>query len=237
MFLDFHSHVLPGIDDGAKDLATSLAMLGEMQRQGTSLVLATPHFCLSNGSIEEFIARRDEAYGHLMAAVEATGAVIPKILRGAEVLLSTELAEQPDLSRLCIEGTRCILLEMPYGPWRSWMVNTVYEVQNAGFYPIMAHLERYFRFSGNEEWMDDLLSSGLAVQMNAGSIVNRERQRFCLKLIKYGIVDVLGSDAHNMDSRPPQYKEAVAIIRKKLGDAAYQRIEQNGQELLELKLR
>ena len=222
MFLDFHSHVLPGIDDGAKDLATSLAMLGEMQRQGTSLVLATPHFCLSNGSIEEFIVRRDEAYGHLMAAVEATGAVIPKILRGAEVLLSTELAEQPDLSRLCIEGTRCILLEMPYGPWRSWMVNTVYEVQNAGFYPIMAHLERY---------------SGLAVQMNAGSIVNRERQRFCLKLIKSGIVDVLGSDAHNMDSRPPQYKEAVAIIRKKLGDAAYQRIEQNGQELLELKLR
>ncbi len=234
MLIDFHSHVLPGMDDGAKDLATSLMMLGEMQRQGIALVMATSHFYLIENSIAEFLDRRNTAYRHLMAGADASGAVIPPVRLGAEVHLTKGLSAEPDLAKLCLEGTRCLLLELPFASWPGWVVDAVGEIRSRGISPILAHVERQAGYPGNEDLIARLLAMDLAVQINAESILSREEQRFCLKLIKNGVTVVLGSDTHNLSSRPPRLKEAAGVIRKKLGDSYLQAIEQAGQRLLQL---
>ncbi|MDF2568390.1 MAG: hypothetical protein K0R90_1846 [Oscillospiraceae bacterium] len=229
---DFHSHILPAIDDGSRDIDTSIKMLTSLASQGVTRVLATPHFCLSHGEIAGFIEKRDAAYERLCLSMQ--GISSPTILRGAEVLLSTELSVQEDLDKLCIEGTHCILLEMPYSSWKPWMINVVDEIQNRGFFPIMAHIERYFGFDGNKDFIEDLFSLDIAIQMNTGSIINRDTQKFALRLIKSELIDVLGTDTHNLTTRPPNYTDAFKIIRKKLGESYVQRIHQRGSEILGL---
>ena len=123
---DFHSHCLPQMDDGAVDTAESLEMLRQTLAQGIETVAATSHFYAGQESVSDFLARREAALQQLTGAIAATPELSGRIrlLMGAEVLLR-EGIHHLDLRPLCLEGTDCILLEMPFSPRPSWMDETI----------------------------------------------------------------------------------------------------------------
>ena len=117
--IDMHSHILPGIDDGARDTDISLELLRRLREDGVDTVCLTPHFNFERQSIEEFLEARNAARQRLEAALEPTGWDL-RLLSGAEVAFSPELASQDGVDRLCLEGTRCMLIELPVAYLPKW---------------------------------------------------------------------------------------------------------------------
>ena len=232
--IDFHSHILPGIDDGSKSVSMSLKMLRELRRQGVDTVCATSHFYATQRSPERFLQRRQEAYERLAAALPASA---PKILLGAEVLYFPGISYAEELPQLCLEGTNLLLLEMPFETWNASVVREVNELARTGSYTIlMAHIERYYAQQKRSIW-DNLLENGVLMQSNAGFFLPFGTRHRALRLLKEGRIHLLGTDCHNMTSRAPHLDEAAGRIQKHLGNEYLEEMDALGRQLLEQKPR
>jgi protein-tyrosine phosphatase len=227
--IDFHSHILPGIDDGSKDVATSLLMLNAMKKQGTDTVCATSHFYATQRSVDRFLFRRQEAWEKLEEVLPQDA---PRILLGAEVLYFPGISRMEELPRLCLEGTNLFLLEMPFEPWTSHCTQEVRELARQGSVQIlMAHIERYFYYQPQSVW-DEFLDLGILMQSNAEFFLPFKTRRKALKLLENGYIHLLGSDAHNMSSRAPRLELARTRIRRSLGEEPLDYIDHLGKQLL-----
>lgn len=222
--IDFHSHILPGIDDGSASVEESLAMLREMAAQGIQHVMATPHFYARHDSPEEFLARRAEAEDLLREKMAGISG-LPEIGMGAEVYFYPGISDSEILPRLTMADTRYILIEMPHASWSESMyreLEGIYRKQE--LIPVVAHVDRYispFRTHGIPERLEAL---PVLVQANASFFNDRMTRGLAMKLLKAEQIHVLGSDAHNMDSRSPRLGEAVERIQKKLGQKVLEKI-------------
>ena len=108
MMIDWHSHILPGMDDGSRDIAESLKLLAMLSQQNVDTVIATPHFSPDDESLTKFLERRQKSYEQLQLQLPKDA---PKILLGAEIKYYPGLRKHPDLHQLCIAGTNILLLE------------------------------------------------------------------------------------------------------------------------------
>lgn len=227
--IDFHSHILPGIDDGSKDVEESLLLLDRLREQGVTTVVATPHFYANEQSVETFLRRRADAYDRLMARCTDDS---PQIRLGAEVLYYNGISRLHGLESLCIEGTRVLLLEMPFTRWSSTVVREVLEIaNNMGVALVLAHIERYMRYQ-NADVFSELQRLGVLMQVNASYFAERLSRRAALRQLGSGQIHLLGSDCHGINNRPPRLGEATAAIRKKYGDAILQDLNGYAQDLL-----
>lgn len=225
--IDVHSHVLPGIDDGCKSVEESLAMLRASARQGIRCVAATPHFYPMENSPERFLARRKAAADRLREAWEPG---LPKLLLGAEVYFFEGISRVEELDMLALGG-RLLLLEMPFGPWTGRMISEAAALcGRRGLTVVLAHIERYFRWQPKELW-DELLDMGLLAQCNAGFFLDWKTRRKARRMLAEGRIHLLGSDAHNMTSRPPRLGEALTLI----GETGRQTLERNIRRLLPIE--
>ena len=136
--IDLHTHLLPGMDDGSDSVETSLAML--RQCAGVEGICATPHFYADRDAPDRFLRRRAEAWERLRAALPAD---CLRIRLGAEVRYFDGLSRAEALPELCIEGTKLLLLEMPFGRWTERMLTEVEGICRRGLQPVAAHIERY----------------------------------------------------------------------------------------------
>lgn len=230
MIVDFHSHILPGIDDGSPDNNTSMRMLRALLKDGVDICLATPHFYCEADTVEDFITRRDNAYNQLLK--EAWNTKIPLIKLGAEVYYSPVLTKLPDLKKLCIEGTDYLLLELPYSKITPQIVSDVEEIIEVHqITPIIAHAERYLRFTSFYS-LTSILELDVLSQVNCDSLLKFGSRRNACKLIKEGYIHLLGSDAHNMSSRPPRMKEAFKFICSKFGKDYLDNLMHNSTQVL-----
>ena len=213
---DFHSHVLPCIDDGSRSVDESLRMLEMLKEQGVSLVAATPHFDADKISVEAFIGRRERSYADLIGAAPAD---IPQIRLGAEVSYYPGISRLEGLSDLCIEGTRFLLIEMPMGKWDRYVKDELINMSAVcGVVPVVAHVERCLP-SQERKFFEAFRSSDVLFQVNSSFIITRSTRRRAIGLLKKGLIQFIGSDCHGIDSRPPEIGEAYRIITGKLGDA------------------
>lgn len=111
MTTDYHSHILPNIDDGSDSIKTSLKMIKMMKQQGIGIIVATPHFYMHReASLDSYLVKRQNAYEKLMASDPA----VKDIHIGAEVAIEKGISVLGELEKLCISGTRLILLEPPF---------------------------------------------------------------------------------------------------------------------------
>ena len=228
--IDWHSHVLPALDDGSRSVDESLALLKMLSEQGVDTVIATPHFYADRESLSSFLERREGSYKILRDAL-AEG--MPRILLGAEVSYYSGISRLEGLSRLCIEGTDILLLEMPFLKWTESIVREVELMLTSTSYTVvLAHIERYFDMR-NGEAIERLLSRGAVMQSNAGFFCRRGSRRLALKLLRSGTVSLIGSDTHSVEQRPPRIDEACEIIKKKLGNEYIEKINRLGYSLLE----
>jgi len=232
MIFDFHSHILPGIDDGSSSLEESVELLRMEARQGIERVVATPHFYPRHDSPERFLNRRHRAESVLREVI-ADDNTLPRISVGAEVYFFPGISDSDVLHQLTIDRKRCILLEMPQCPWQDSMYRELEGIYiKQGLTPIIAHVDRYiapFRTYGIPERLEDL---PVLVQANASFFLNRATAGMAIRMLKKGQIHLLGSDCHNLKHRPPRLGEACEVIEKRLGRQMLERLELNGRQVL-----
>lgn len=236
MRTDFHSHILPEMDDGASSAEESVRMIKTLMEANVERIILTPHFYRENENIEKFLERRLRSYEKLMAAAERIRGC-PELILGAEVYFHPALSSDKDFHKLCIGDTDFILLELPFARFFENFYSEYSNFLNRCEPKIIfAHIERYLTFGNNIDDIRRLLDSGNAVcQMNCGSIAESGlfKRNTYTRMISGGLISVIGTDAHNMSSRPPQYKKAEAVIRGKCGDGAFEHLCHNSDRIIQ----
>lgn len=234
MVIDFHSHVLPKMDDGSKSVEMTLDMLRSQRAMGVDVVVATPHFYGYRESLQSFLTRRDHAWRRLTEAVQnENGAELPAVLPGAEVAFYSGLSELENLECLCANGTRTLLLEMPFAPWTGYELDAVSSLcLDRGFHVVLAHLERFYEMQSDEHLMYSLLKLPLWVQLNAQAVIPWTRRKRWVEMFREGQAHLLGSDCHNLTSRSPNLGAARKVLARKAGQDVLDRMDELGAQLL-----
>ncbi|MBP5342463.1 hypothetical protein J6Y73_00825 [bacterium] len=223
--IDSHSHFLPNMDDGSSSIDESIEMLEETKRQNINYIVSTSHFYPNNESPEDFIKRRDESLNKLMSSINTKD--IPKIYIGAEVYFYIGICGSKRVTECTIRGTKYLLLEMPFAKWDKIEVNEVITLmENFGVIPIIAHINRYFDY-GNLKHIKRLQKEGCILQLNSEYFIDKKSEKKAIKLVKKGLVDLIGSDMHNTKRRPQTLGKTISIIEKKCGHEYIQRLEYN----------
>lgn len=200
MKVDIHSHFLPGIDDGARNPAESVAILKYLKDSGIETVCATPHYSLRHESIDSFIGRRNNAVSKLYDYMEKNGvseSSIPKILLGAEVALYHGLCDREELEKLCF-GNRVILIELQFASLRGWESEEIYNIMyQHKVQPVMAHINRYIKLFSPIEYGELFFNGDVIPQINcecANSLFDFGKIK---KIIKNTSPVVFGCDIHD----------------------------------------
>lgn len=218
MKIDIHTHILPFVDDGAKNEAESKAMLEMLKKQGITDVCFTPHYDPRTSSKEQFAAKRQEAYNRISEAVAETG-ITPHF--GAEVKLYPNLFNNGDLDPLCIDGGKYILIELPFEPTgETAVIDRLYKLcADYSVVPIVVHPERYKKFF-NENFLCEACNAGCLIQVDNevfGKVLLRGKVK---RFIDEGLVHLIASDCHNTTERRPNFDTA----KKYLGEDIFDKI-------------
>lgn len=222
--IDFHTHILPGIDDGSRDMDMTIRMLEAERDQGVTHICATPHFYAHRRSVDFFLERRNRALQEVREVLKDRPD-LPQITPGAEVLYFSGIEKAELLPELCLEGTDILLLEMPFDQWTGEMVKAVETIiKKRKLHVVLAHVERYLRFQKDKTAWEQILNMPLTLQLNAESFVDagsffrpNKEHKLCLQLLEDHDNCILGTDCHNMSDRKPNLAEAIAVIEKKTG--------------------
>lgn len=226
--IDIHTHILPGIDDGARNVEESLLMLSAERAEGARRVALTPHFYADENILERFISQREDAFAALKARCEADH---PELLLGAEVAYYSGISRSDALGHFTIGDSRALLLEMPEDVWSDYMIREVEEIARVrGINVIIAHAERCLDYQG-KRIKNRLFEAGVLIQANASFFINPKTRRRALKLLASGEIHFVASDAHGIEYRPTRIGEALEIIKAKLGQRAIERLELISREI------
>ncbi len=232
MLIDFHSHVLPGIDDGSANISESLALLALQAKQGIAHTVATPHFYPMHQSVETFLEKRSAAAEALTyASAGKTG--LPEVTVGAEVHYFPGIGSCDVLSQLTVGESPYILVEMPHGEWSPRMYRDLEDIQaKQELVPIIAHVDRYLGALSDKGIPDRLMDAGCLIQANASFFLGGLSAGLALRLLRRGQIHLLGSDCHDLENRPPRLGQAAEKIRKKLGADPLEQIARLGEQIL-----
>ena len=155
-----------------------------------------------------------------------------KVICGAEVRYYSGISKMLNLENLAIGSTRFILLEMPIGKWTEYTVRELIELASTrGLTVILAHIERYLALQSSKVW-DRLYDCGILMQVNASFICTRASRRKAFKMLNEGRIHFIGSDCHNMTTRPPKIGEAYELISKKFGEDYLYQMNGYGKSIL-----
>ena len=227
MIIDFHSHILPGADHGSRRSAEAEIQLATINSNRVDIVVATPHFYPHMDNIEDFLESVDQAIARVSKFKDKYSST--QICVGAEILALEMIGKMPDIDRLCIRGTNCILLEMPsLGSWSNYLLESVEEIIDRGFTVILAHIDRYI--SRYKKEIDRLLESGAVAQINADGLKPFFLRKKLMPYIESGKVYAIGSDLHGTHKKA---YNAFCKASKRIGLTNYNKIMDNAAKLLE----
>jgi protein-tyrosine phosphatase len=216
--IDIHSHILPGIDDGPKDMEETAQMLRLAIEEGITDVIATSHGEAGFGEhqakeyLEAFEKTREYIVEHKLPI---------QLYYGNELYYGDGIIEALRTGEVrTLNGTRYVLVEFPVYESCSYIERGLRELQKIGCWPILAHAERYPSIRDVKK-IRELTEQGVLIQINAGSIIGKlgvGTKRFCLKLMKNDLVHVVATDAHGSLHRKPAIKDCIAYIQRKKGN-------------------
>ncbi|MGG5460279.1 tyrosine-protein phosphatase [Clostridium sp. B9] len=231
--IDIHSHIIPNIDDGSKNIDITLAMLKRANESGTKKIMATPHF---------FKGYWAEKYEVVKAKVEEINELAKKhnldieVFAGQEVFFNKYLLDDylnGDIGTL--NGTRYMLIEFPMDKINfSRAIDVLYELKIRKIVPVIAHPERYIDFINNPEKVNEFIDEGYLFQLNSGSITGlfgKDVQKTAEIFLENNLYSFLGSDAHGEGNRNTDLSEACSKINQ-LSRGMSKEFEYNGLALL-----
>ena len=205
--IDFHTHILPNMDDGSNSVEISNQMLDSLFNDGVKLVCLTSHFYPRNESIEDFLKRRKESFKSLNYRGELD------IRLGCEVHYYRGISVSEDIDKLCVEGTNLLLVELPFSHVINESILNEIISLNLKYRVVLAHIERY---DLDENQLIFLKNNGVLLQTNCEFIIDKKTSKLALNWLRDGFIDFIGSDCHNLDYRKPNYGQAIEIIKNKL---------------------
>ena len=203
MMIDFHTHILPGMDDGSRSIEESLAMLQAEADAGIERVVFTPHFYASQNSPKEFLRRRKESWSALLSRMYRG---LPKVSFGAEVQYFEGICQAAEIAALRIAGTPYLLLEMPFRRWEDRMLDDILELStHPDTIVVLAHIDRYLSNVSSRS-LAYLRDNGVKIQMNVSVFGERRQGHLAMSMLKAGEVHILGTDCHSMGHRRPNWE-------------------------------
>ena len=224
-FVDLHSHILPGVDDGSQDMQETLRMLKLAYDEGIRTIIATPHYEAGAKHVtpEQLSRIRDQ----VQAEAEKIDQNM-KILLGNEIYYSESVPEAIRSGMaLTLAGSRYVLIEFSPKETFKNIYRGLGELVRAGYLPILAHMERYRCLYKEEDKVLELINLGCYLQMNVsslcGGILDTE-SAYCRKLVKQGLIHFLGSDCHDDKVRIPSMLRAMERLKKKCDEEVLERL-------------
>lgn len=233
-FTDIHTHVLHSVDDGPDTLEEAVALIRLAWKYGTRTMVFTPHFRVGFRSLsQEWINERFQELKDFIA----------KDIPGMKLFLGREVRCEVDIGDVlekgaarAINGSNYVLLEFSTSSLRSEIISGVAEVFRNGYVPIIAHIERYEACRKDDDLVNEVLSMGALIQVNADSVLGQNGlpiKRFCRRLLESGCVHFIASDAHDYNKRPPLLRECFLHVHKKYGPSyAAQLFYHNAQAII-----
>ena len=217
-FIDIHTHILPGVDDGAQTVEDALAMLQGAWDKGTRALLLTPHY--RSRYKKNTPQQLREQYEKLCAVVQEKMPGL-RLYLGQEVAYEVEAPEAlADGKILSMNGSHYVLLEFRPEVLRSRVISGVSETILCGFTPIIAHAERYEIFRKDKNLLDEVLEMGALIQLNADSVMGKQGfsvKRCCHRMLKQQKAHFVASDAHDITDRPASLQACFLRVYKKYG--------------------
>ncbi len=216
--IDLHSHILPGLDDGSPDIATSLEMARMAVSDGITVMACTPH--LMSGiydndasdirlKVNEFQKRLGDAGIDLSLVVGSDAHIRPDFLSCLR-----------DGRILCLNDSRYVLFEPPHNIVPQRLEDLLFSMVVDGYVPVLTHPERLKWIEQHFAMFERLVIAGVWMQVTGGSLTGRFGRRpkyWAEKMLASGMVRILASDAHNLTSRPPILSDAFAIAKTEVG--------------------
>lgn len=215
--IDIHTHILPGIDDGAESMEEAYEMALMAVRSGVKALVATPHSNQGADFWDDELKRQEKAFLELEEILLQEKVPI-KLYRGMEIWSSVDIVEKIKLRKLItLNHTPYVLIEFAFDeePW--WIEAIIEELQGAGLVPVLAHPERYFCVQEEPGLLQDWREQGALAQMNKGSILGRfgrEIERTAEVLLRNRLFSCIASDAHHAYIRTTDMKELHHYLQR-----------------------
>lgn len=218
-YLDIHTHILPGIDDGSKDWSMTEEMLRMAYAQGIRTIVATPHNYpgetgVKSRAIKELCEKTEEMARRMN--------LFMRIFPGNEIFYREGIAREIEKGEiLSLAGSRYLLVEFHPGSYRKEILNGLRELTENGYLPIIAHVERVEALFGNEKAYTEALNAGCYMQTNCASLLGSrfdKRTRRLKKLLGEGKIHFLGSDCHNVKERRPLMQDVIQKLSRSLSE-------------------
>ena len=212
--IDLHTHILPGIDDGARTLDDALDMARAFVADGVTAIAATPHVRDDYPTSADVMLHAVDA---LRRTLDAEGIALT-VLPGAELALEwIARLDEAELRRLTLAGSgRYVLVETPYYGWPVELVERLLSLRVAGFTPVLAHPERNPEVQQNPSLLAPLVRGGTLVQVTSASLDGRlgaRSRQTALRLVAAGLGHLVASDAHTPEVRAAGMRSAVDAIQ------------------------
>lgn len=227
-FIDIHSHVIPDVDDGASSIEESVIMIKQAAKQGIETIYATPHLRIGT-DINKYCNTVNKSLQKLKKAVLHENIAI-NIMQGYEVYANQNIIYETNLSKYCMQNTRCILIEVNPNNELAWLVDFAHELQLQDIRIILAHTERY-KLLFKEPKLNGMLNDyGVLFQVNTGSLLGQYGQKIYTttkKLVKNGYVHLIGTDAHYAGHACMNVVKSYKILCRWIGKCATQDIVYN----------
>ena len=216
--IDIHTHIIDGVDDGAKDMASSLALLRMAAESGTTDIIATPHI-IEGAEHAEWALIKEKTEDLNRNAKDAS---IPiRVYAGAELEMNWDILSllKTGHEDYCLAGSRYVLVELPANSLPRYAEEFLYEVQIKELIPIIAHPERHPYLAKHPRILHQWVKNGALIQCNVGSVTGKfglEVKNYVELLLKNNMVHFLGSDAHSVEHRHTDTSAGMEILAKKV---------------------
>jgi len=232
LYFDIHSHILPSVDDGAKDMEDSLTLLKMMKKNGIDAVLATSHFYPEQTNYDVYIEQTKYAFEQLKKKTK--GKKLPEIYLGCEMLYYKGIGNSDMLAPLCLNGSRFLLLELTdYNINEDLFEDILNLKENQKIIPIIAHAERYYKARNYKKFLGFLRENYIPVQINAASVMTRPYKKGAKTILKSEMFCVIATDTHSKEERPPLLNEAYGYIKEKYSEDLCAALLQNSEFMRE----
>ena len=235
--IDFHSHIIPEIDDGSRSIEETMLLLDEAKKAGFEAIISTSHYIPGQFEFDE--ASRKQFLQVIGMGAKNLGIDIELVL-GSEIYVTYDMVQSLKEHRAStINGTKYVLLELPMQTELPNVKNMIYDLISNGFKPIIAHPERYAYVKQDPNWLIEYLELGVLFQSNYGSIIGiygKEAQKTVKLLLKNNMIHFLGSDVHKPRTIYAKMPEIMQELRKILErDELKKLTKTNAQLVLENK--
>ena len=224
-FFDVHCHILPGIDDGAKDNKQMLQMVKIAYEEGIRYIVATPHYHPRRGEADAQVVR--SVFGKARSLIKSEFPDM-EIYEGNEIYFREDAKDMLRAGELLtMAGSDYVLVEFSTSVEKKQIKHAINQLQFAGYLPVIAHIERYNEIVSDYAFISEMVDAGVYIQVNASTITGEmggAKKRFAKRLIKNDWLHFIGTDAHDPVRRAPLMAKCALYLTKKFDEDTMERL-------------